>query len=109
MRLLASSEQPRIEGDGLDIRDEILAQIYDKGDPVPKRKLIFHIEVTDEGTRRDILGFVRCSFKNWRRIGKLTFDNAVASYNGDRVLHFNHPGWRDDQNNPATANRAALS
>jgi hypothetical protein len=63
MRLLASSEQPRVEGEGLDIRDEILAQIYDKGDPVPKRKLIFHIEVTDEGTRRDILGFVRCSFK----------------------------------------------
>ena len=109
MRLVAASEQPRIEGEGLDIRDEIMAQIYDKGDPVPKRKLAFHVEVTDEGKVRNILGFTRGTFKNWRRIGKLTFDTAVASYNGDHVLHFNHPGWRDDQNNPATANRAALT
>ncbi len=58
---------------------------------------------------QDDLGFVRGRFKNWRRIGKLTFDSAVASYNGDHVFHFNHPGWRDDQNNPATANRAALT
>jgi hypothetical protein len=109
MRLLASSEQAKIEGEGLDIRDEVMAQIYDRGDRLPKRKLVFHIEVTDEGKARNILGFVRGRFKNWRRIGTLTFDSAVASYNGDYVLHFNHPGWRDDQNNPATANRAALT
>jgi hypothetical protein len=69
----------------------------------------FHIEVTDEGATRDVLAFVRRTFKNWRRIGKLTFDNAVASYNGDHVIHFNHPDWRDDPNDPATANRAPLS
>ena len=69
----------------------------------------FNIEVTDDGTTRDILGFVRRKFKNWRHIGKLTFDNAVASYNGDFVLHFGHPGWRDDKNNPATANRLSIS
>jgi hypothetical protein len=109
MRLVAASGQPRIDGEGLDIRDEVMAQIYDRGDPIPKRKLVFHIEVTDEGKARNILGFVRGRFKNWRRIGTLTFDSAVASYNGDHVLHFNHPGWRDDQNNPATANRAALT
>lgn len=109
MRLLVASEQPRIEGDHLDIRDEVLAQIFDKGDPIPKRRLVFHIEVTDEGWTLNILGFVRRRFKNWRRIGKLTFDNAVASYNGDRVIHFNHPGWRNQPNNPATANRAAIS
>ncbi|HEY4848606.1 MAG TPA: hypothetical protein VIH87_12655 [Methylocella sp.] len=109
MRLLVAPNQPRIEGENLDIRNEILAQIFDKGDPAPKRTLTFHIEVTDEGTTRNILGFVRGKFKNWRRIGKLTFDNAVASYNGDFVIHFNHPGWRDDRNNPATAYRAALS
>jgi hypothetical protein len=109
MRLLAASGQPRIDGEGLDIRDEVMAQIYDRGDRLPKRKLVFHIEVTDEGKARNILGFVRGSFKNWRRIGTLTFDSAVASYNGDHVLHFNYPGWRDDQNNPATANRAALT
>lgn len=109
MRLLVAADQLRIAGANLDFRDEVMAQIFDKGDPVAKRKLTFHVEVTDEGTTRDILGFVRRRFKNWRRIGKLTFDNAVASYNGDFVLHFNHPGWRDDKNNPATANRAAIS
>jgi hypothetical protein len=109
MRLLVASGQPRIEGDKLDIRDEILAQIFDKGDPLPKRKLTFHIEVTDEGAARFGLGSLKQTFKNWRRIGKLTFDTAAASYNGDFVIHFNHPGWRDDRNNPATANRAALS
>jgi len=109
MRVLVTPDQARIEGEKLDIRDEVLGQIFDKGDPLPKRKLVFHIEVTDEGTTRFGLGSLRQRFKNWRRIGKLTFDNAVASYNGDFVIHFNHPGWRDDRNNPATAYRAALS
>ena len=104
MRLLVAQDQPRIEGEKLDVRDEVLVQIFDKGDPAPKRKLTFHIEVTDEGT-----GSLRRTFKNWRRIGTLTFDNAVASYNGDFVVHFNHPGWRGDRNNPATAHRAALA
>jgi hypothetical protein len=109
MRLLVAAEQPRIEGRSVDFRDEVMAQIFDRGEPVPKRTLIFNIEVTDDGTTRDILGFVRRKFKNWRRIGKLTFDNAVVSYNGDFVLHFGHPGWRDDKNDPATANRPAVS
>jgi hypothetical protein len=68
-----------------------------------------NIEVTDEGTTRIGLGFLRRTFKNWRRIGKITFDNAVASYNGDFVIHFNHPGWRDDVNNAPTANRPAIT
>jgi hypothetical protein len=38
-------------------------------------------------------------------LGKLIFDNAVASYNGDCVIHFNHPTWRRDRNDPATATR----
>jgi hypothetical protein len=109
MRILVAPDQPRIEGKNLDFRDEVMAQIFDKGDPNPRRTLTFHIEVTDEGTTRPGLGSLRRSFKNWRRIGKLTFDNAVASYNGDFVIHFNHPGWRDDRNNPATTNRAAIS
>jgi hypothetical protein len=109
MRLLVAPDQPRIEGENLDFRDEIMAQIHDKGDPTPKRTLTFHIEVTDEGTTRDILGFVRRKFTGWRRIGALTFDNAVISYNGDFVIHFNHPGWRDDKNIPATTNRPTIA
>jgi hypothetical protein len=105
MRLLVAPEQPRIEGEALDFRDEIMAQIFDKGDPKPKRALTFNIEVTDEGTTHGLPIFQRRSFKNWRRIGKLTFDNAVASYNGDFVIHFSHPTWRNNRNDPSTVAR----
>jgi hypothetical protein len=105
MRLLVSPDQPRIEGDGLDFRDEIMAQIFDRGDPAPKRRLMFHIELTDEGETTGPLIEERRTFRNWRRVGTLTFDNAVISYNGDFVIHFNHPTWRKDRNDPATATR----
>ena len=36
---------------------------------------------------------------------RLVFDNAVASYNGDFVIHFTHPTWRGDRNDPSTATR----
>jgi len=35
----------------------------------------------------------------------LTFTAAVASINGDRVIHFHHPTWRADPNDPSTATR----
>lgn len=105
MRLLVNAEQPRIEGDELDFRDELMAQIFDRGDRAPKRHLSFHIEVTDQGVTKGSPVFERRSFENWKRIGSLTFTNAVASYNGDYILHFNHPGWRNDRNDPATALR----
>ena len=105
MRLLVAPEQPRIEGAALDFRDEIMAQIFDKGDPKPKRTLTFNIEVTDEGSTRGLPFFQRRSFKNWRRIGRMVFDNAVASYNGDFVIHFSHPTWRNDRNDPSTTAR----
>jgi hypothetical protein len=105
MRLLVAPEQPRIAGEGLDFRDEIMAQIFDRGDPQPKRTLTFTIEVTDEGTTRGLSFFQRCTFKNWRRIGRMVFDNAVASYNGDCVIHFSHPTWRNNRNDPATVAR----
>jgi len=104
MRLRAAPDQPRIAGGALDLRDEVMAHIFDKGDPMPKRTLTFHIEVTDEGATRGLI-FQRRIFGSWRRIGRITFDNAVASYNGDFVLHFNHPTWRDDPNDPSTATR----
>jgi hypothetical protein len=105
MRLVVAPEQPRIAGEGLDLRDEIMAQIYDKGDPRPKRVLKFNIEVSDEGTTRGPNFHERRTITNWRRIGHMTFDEAVVSYNGDYVSHFGHPTWRDDQNDPATATR----
>ena len=105
MRLSVAPEQPRIEGEGLDFRDEVMAQIYDKGDARPKRALVFHIETSDEGTTEGPAFFERRRFKNWRHIGMITFNQAVVSYNGDFVIHFNHPTWREDQTDPATATR----
>jgi hypothetical protein len=105
MRLTMAQGQPRLDGDDLDFRDEILGQIFDRGDPTPRRKLVFDIHVTDEMTETEILGVTRRKFENWRRLGALTFEDAVASYNGDHVIHFPHPAWRDDRNDPATAVR----
>ena len=105
MRLHVPAQQPRIEGADLDFRDEIMAQIFDRGDPFPKRTLAFDIEVTDEGKVSGPAVRQRWTFKNWKKIGAMVFDNAVISLNGDRVIHFNHPTWRDDPNDPATATR----
>ncbi|HEY7662159.1 MAG TPA: hypothetical protein VH934_03430, partial [Xanthobacteraceae bacterium] len=88
MRLTVAAGQPRISGAALDFRDEIMAQIYDRGDPQPKRTLAFDIAVTDEGETHGPPFRERRTFRNWRRIGKITFDRAVVSYNGDFVIHF---------------------
>jgi hypothetical protein len=105
MRLRVDHRQPRIPGKDLDFRDEIMAQIYDAGDTVPKRTLTFEIDVTDEGETHGLPVRERRTFRNWRKIGTLVFDEAVASYNGDFVIHFTHPTWRDDRNDPRTATR----
>lgn len=105
MQLLVAAEQPRIEGAGLDFRDEVMGQIFDAGDPAPKRSLTFHIELTDEGETTGPATEERRTFRNWRRVGTVTFDNAVISRNGDFVLHFHHPTWREDRNDPSTATR----
>jgi hypothetical protein len=105
LRLRVARDQPRIEGTNLDFRDEIMAQIFDRGDPFPKRTLTFDIGVTDEGQKSGPAARERRTFQNWRTIGALVFDNAVISHNGDRVIHFSHPTWRHDRNDPATATR----
>ena len=105
MRLLVGQKQPIIPGEALDLRDELMAQIFDKGNPTPKRTLTFNIEVTDEGRTSGTAFRLRRTFQNWRRIGSIVFDNAVISYNGDAVIHFTHPTWRTDRNDPSTATR----
>jgi hypothetical protein len=104
MQLTVDPAQPVIAGDGIDFRDEVMAQIYDSGDPQPKRKLVFRIETSDRGTTRGLPVYERREITDWRTIGTLTFDRAVASFNGDRVLNFSHPVWREDRNDPLTAN-----
>jgi hypothetical protein len=105
LRLLVSQTQPRLSPPSKDFRDEVMAHIFDPGDPAPRRTLTFDIELTDEGSTRGTQLRERRTFANWRRIGRLSFSDAVISRNGDRVLHFNHPTWRDDRNDPATATR----
>jgi hypothetical protein len=107
MRLRVASGQPRIGGESLDFRDEIMAQIYDKGDPAPKRSLEFTIEVSDTGKTIGTPLFERRLIDCWSALGQITFGEAVASYNADFVLHFNHPTWRQDRNDPATDTRVA--
>ncbi len=107
MRLVVPPEQERVSGHRIDFRDEILAQIYDKGDRQPKRTLTFNIEVSDEGYTKGIIRQRRI-IKNWKRIGRIVFAEAVASYNGDFVLHFHHPPWREDRNDPSTVARARV-
>ena len=46
---------------------------------------------------------MNCKEVSWR--GTPVFDNAVVSYNGGAVIHFTHPTWRQDRNDPATATR----
>jgi hypothetical protein len=105
MRLTVSASQPRIQGEALDFRDEIMAHIYDRGDPAPKRKLTFRIDVSDEGESHGLAVRQRWTIRNWRTIGTIVFDRAAATYSGDHVLHFNHPTWRKNRNDPATATR----
>ena len=105
MRLTVAATQPRIAGGDLDFRDEIMAQLFDPGNPVPKRTLTFTIEVSDQGKVSGPPFRVRWSFGSWRAIGRIVFTNAVVSHNADAVIHFNHPTWRTDRNDPRTATR----
>jgi hypothetical protein len=106
MRLKACSAHSAIGEE--DVRNEVLAQIFDKGNPEPKRTLGFDISVSDRGKKSGFVLFPkgqRRTITNWQTIGKVSFSNGVASYNGDFVIHFRHPTWRNDRNNPSTAVR----
>jgi hypothetical protein len=102
MQLTLAPGQPVIPGADLDFRDEIMAHIYDPGDPAPKRKLVFHIQTSDTGTTHGTPLKERRNITNWKTVGTMTFDAAVVSVNGDRVFHVNHPAWREDRNDPRT-------
>ena len=73
-----------------------MAQVYD----TPKRSLTFYIETSDTGESHGPNFLKRRKIENWRRIGTMRFDAAVASYNGDHVFHPNHVPWRKDRNDP---------
>lgn len=101
MQLTVDDGQPLVRGEDIDFRDEVLSHIYDHGDPTPRRRLVMNIEVSDAVRSRGLL-VQRRTFAPWRRIGRIEFTEAVASYNGDFVLHFHHPPWRKDRNDSNT-------
>ena len=105
MRLTIDKLPNPIKETNLDFRDEIMAQIYDPNDPHPKRTMTMHIEVSDEGITSGPALLQRRTQFNWQRIGQIVFHEAVASYNGDFVIHFHHPAWRIDRNAADTAIR----
>lgn len=88
MQLTVVPEQPVIPGESLDFRDEILEQI------ASHRTLTFAIETSDTGETHGLPILQHRTITNWRRIGTMTFTEAVASYNGDHVVNFSHPKWR---------------
>jgi hypothetical protein len=88
-----------------DAREEVMSYIFDKGNPTPQRTLSFDIAVSDTGKRSISLAGERQSVSGWQTIGRVNFNNAVISYNGDFVIHFRHPPWRTDRNDPASALR----
>jgi hypothetical protein len=104
MQLICEKADPPTGGFGVDFRDEVLGRIYDPGDPVPRRTLDFHIEVSDRGFRVGRLLEKRC-ISGWKRIGRIVFREAVASYAGDFLLHFQHPAWRRRRDDPASLAR----
>lgn len=62
-------------------------------------------EVSDHGCVTGLAAFQRVKMAHWRRIGRLIFNQAVASYNGDFVIQFHHPTWRHQRNDASTAVR----
>ena len=106
MLLKMAAGQPRIEGDKLDYRDEIYAHLFEPRNPEPTGTIDYDISVSNTGRRSGFLGFQRIKVTDWQNIGRLTLTEAVASYNGDHVIQFHHPGWREDRNDPSTAIRS---
>jgi hypothetical protein len=105
LRFRVAEGHPRIAGSDLDFRDEVMAMLYDRGNPEPQRTLTFTIEVTDDGEAHGLPIRRRRTFQNWRAIGELVCKEAVVSHNGDHVIHMHHPVWRIDRNDPSTAIR----
>jgi hypothetical protein len=104
MRLKLLNETRPPDSNEWDFRDEILSLMY-KPAGAPKGDLVFGIYVSEKGRRTWLQQVVD---QDWTSIGTLTFKQAVASYNGDFVVHFHHPVWRKDRNDPTSVARREL-
>lgn len=94
-------------GNHVDFRHEIMAHIFRDGSNTPNGLLKFDIRVSDKLSPLARYPFQKkVKADDWRKIGEIVFDDAVISYNGDFVIHFHHPPWRNDRNDPATVARS---
>gem|GEM_PF-257083 len=94
MQLSIVSPQVVSDGSTSDFREDILAQMYKRGDSALIQPLVFKIEVSKTGRMKGIFNRTLVE-TSWDEIGVIEFTEAVASYNGDFVIHFHHPKWRD--------------
>ena len=94
--------QRRVEGKHLDFRDEIYGHMFNPGDTAPTGSMVFDICVSNYGRKTGPQGLTRVNVTDWQRIGTLRFTEAICSYNGDHVIQFHHPKWRDDRNDSQT-------
>ncbi len=89
------------EGSGQDVRLEVWQQA------TPKNPLVYDITVSDRG---ETVGpdFLRRSRVHWEMapIGRLVFAEAILSKACDDQIHFQHPAWREDVNDPVSSVRA---
>lgn len=106
MMVKMSPGQKKVEGERIDFRDELYAMLYDPGASAPSRTLSFDVSVADEAEVKGFAAYKRVALVEPRVIGKMIFDDVVASYNGDHVIHFHHPSWRENRNDPATESSA---
>jgi hypothetical protein len=94
--------QRRVEGRELDFREEIYGHFFNPGDTTPTGSMVFDICVSNVGRRTGVRGVTTVTVSDWQRIGTLRFSEVVCSYNGDHVIQFHHPRWRDDRNDSST-------
>ena len=69
---------------------------------VANRKALFQQLAIAAGRKTGLRGLSSVTVDDWQRIGTLRFTEAVCSYNGDHVIQFHHPRWRDDRNDRST-------
>ncbi len=97
---LNSSLETSGPGRGQDIRLEIWEQLQRRA------PLLYDITLSDEG-HTEGPDFLRKAIVKWDTtpVGKLVFTEAILSEPCDDQIHFRHPPWREDVNDPASSVR----
>lgn len=76
-----------------------------------ENKISFDIFVANKGRKKTMTQLKQNTIvtDSWKKLGKLTFLDAVASRVCDSTLHFHHPAWREDRNDPNSRVRPEIS